>query len=253
MQEFGRRLRTIREQKGFTQQQLELELDASFGHISKIESGKVNPSKETILRIADILGLSQSERIILLGLNVERVSQEEVQKAKGYTAEYLAKSPHPAYLSDDLWFAYYANGAFLKLIGVGNDPATKEKYEQQFGGLNILEWLFNPSYGLRQLIPEKLWEHTVLKHCVYFIHFTDYVLRRGQAWLDTLMHKLHTCPDFDRIWSKSLEEVKESQFERHDFFITFSKNGREHKFVMTEAQVNSMPRFLLVEYFPYRG
>lgn len=61
----GEKIKELRISKGFTQQQLELEIEASFGHICRIEKGDVNPTKETLLKIADVLQLSIQEKLEL--------------------------------------------------------------------------------------------------------------------------------------------------------------------------------------------
>lgn len=61
----GKKLKDFRIAKGFTQQQLELEIGASFGHISRIESGDINPTKETLLRISNVLNLDLSDKLQL--------------------------------------------------------------------------------------------------------------------------------------------------------------------------------------------
>jgi len=119
----GERIRAFRKLKGLTQLALELELDASPGHISKIESNKVNPTKETVLKISQILELNLREQAILLGLSLDPLSPQAIQKAIAHTSDYLNQLDKPAYLSDDLWFVYAGNHHLLDMLGV---PATPE-------------------------------------------------------------------------------------------------------------------------------
>ena len=57
----GEKLRKYRIRKGMTQLELELEIDASLGSISRIENGQVNPTKETLKKIEKVLKLSKRE------------------------------------------------------------------------------------------------------------------------------------------------------------------------------------------------
>lgn len=66
---YGDKIRELRSKKGISQ--LDLEIKAGFcpGVVSRIETGKVNPSKETLAKIAVALGLSITECAKLFGLN----------------------------------------------------------------------------------------------------------------------------------------------------------------------------------------
>jgi len=46
-------IKALRKTKGFTQEQMSEELDISYSHYTKIESGDVQPSWELLLRISD--------------------------------------------------------------------------------------------------------------------------------------------------------------------------------------------------------
>lgn len=59
--EFGKKLRKYRKQRGFNQLDLELCANMAPGSISRIENQKINPSKETLYRIAIALNLNESE------------------------------------------------------------------------------------------------------------------------------------------------------------------------------------------------
>ena len=54
---FGKKVATLRNQKGLTQQQLGMDCGITTTKIQKIENGDVNPSLSTIIHLADRLGL----------------------------------------------------------------------------------------------------------------------------------------------------------------------------------------------------
>lgn len=53
-----------------SQLDLEMTINSSPGSISRIENGKINPTKETLHKIADALCLNCFERAELLGINI---------------------------------------------------------------------------------------------------------------------------------------------------------------------------------------
>jgi transcriptional regulator with XRE-family HTH domain len=58
---FGKRLKSIRQKKGLTQLDLELESGISRTEISRIENGLKNIEFYTIVKLAEALGVSLSE------------------------------------------------------------------------------------------------------------------------------------------------------------------------------------------------
>lgn len=64
----GQKIRYFRKRAGLSQLDLELEIEAAQGSLSRIENGEVNPTKETILKIIEKLNIKGVEAISLLGL-----------------------------------------------------------------------------------------------------------------------------------------------------------------------------------------
>jgi len=69
------KIREYRIRAHISQLQLELAINASTGSISRIENGQINPTKETLLKIADVLYLNFLEKADLLGL---QITEEEL-------------------------------------------------------------------------------------------------------------------------------------------------------------------------------
>lgn len=66
----GQKIRRFRKRAALSQLSLELVIEASPGSLSRIESGKVNPTKETIVDIAKALKLETREIASLFGIEV---------------------------------------------------------------------------------------------------------------------------------------------------------------------------------------
>jgi transcriptional regulator with XRE-family HTH domain len=64
----GDKIRNYRKRSGISQFELELRIEASPGSISRIESGQINPTKETLLKIIDSLDLVGIEATSLFGV-----------------------------------------------------------------------------------------------------------------------------------------------------------------------------------------
>jgi GAF domain-containing protein len=69
----GDQIKKYRKRAKKSQLDLELAIGCSQGSISRIENGEVNPSKETLVHIIDVLNLKSFEAAPLLGLNIENI------------------------------------------------------------------------------------------------------------------------------------------------------------------------------------
>jgi len=66
----GKKIKFFRLRAGLSQLDLELAIHAAQGSISRIESGRVNPTKETIWSIATHMDLSREDTASLFGLDL---------------------------------------------------------------------------------------------------------------------------------------------------------------------------------------
>ena len=136
--QIGQRLKAFRKYKGLTQQQLELELGLSPGHVSKIESGKINPTKETLLKISEVMQLIQNEKQILLGLNLDPVTSNQINHAIKLVSAEFASSPNLMIMTDDFGFIWKANKKIYQLLGLPEHNDICEQYKKNNAGINFL-------------------------------------------------------------------------------------------------------------------
>jgi len=69
----GTKIKFLRNRARLSQLNLELQIQAAQGSISRIEKDDVNPTKETLLKIIQVLELPIHESIDLLGLNMDNI------------------------------------------------------------------------------------------------------------------------------------------------------------------------------------
>ena len=72
----GRRIRSLRTIKGWSQQQLGEKADVNYKFVGEIERGRQNPSFDTLLKIASALGVELSE---LFRFEHEVLGRKEVE------------------------------------------------------------------------------------------------------------------------------------------------------------------------------
>ncbi len=68
-QAFGKRLKELRKQKGWTQKELANQLDIRYSHLNKYENGMHAPPLEKLIQLADIFDVSLD--FLVMGLPME--------------------------------------------------------------------------------------------------------------------------------------------------------------------------------------
>src|SRR3990170_8386705 len=144
--ELGKKIRYFRERARLSQFDLEMELDASPGSISRIENGRVNPTKETILKISEVLKLKQNEKADLLNVIPLFPSQEDIDSAIKEVGDYFNKDGVIAYMYDDWWILRAASKDLPKILNLTPEVVKKVV------GKNLLEMYFDPKLGVRGLL-----------------------------------------------------------------------------------------------------
>lgn len=235
----GQRLRRFREAKGFTQQQLELAIDASFGHISRIESGKINPTKETLLKITEVLKLDDETIRFLICVELEPVNKQQIQEAIQDTKEYLDLSKYPSFLTDDYFFVHFWNKKMLELFQVNL------KFAETFRGMNILAIMLHPKF--REFMSKQRWESLLINDLVFFMKSVHYFLYPENQVFKDLISSLSKYPEFLTFWNKA-EEMCRKAIIPGENLIFIGKENREVSYYMSTINVIHHPRFRIIEY-----
>ncbi|MDQ6985248.1 MAG: helix-turn-helix transcriptional regulator [Candidatus Dojkabacteria bacterium] len=97
----GQRIKYFSKRAGISQLDLEVNIEASHGSISRIEKGITNPSKESLLKITQELNLNKLEKDYLFGDTIKPASTEEISKVVEYMKDYMSKKNILAYILDD--------------------------------------------------------------------------------------------------------------------------------------------------------
>lgn len=164
----GPLLRRWREARHVSQLDLALEAEVSTRHISYLETGKAEPSKEMLLTLCNALDVPLRERNLLLlaagyapvygetNLDDPRMAQVRA------VVEVILKSnePRSAIAHDHHWNVIMANDAFIRFVtmSLGKPPAGLVPLQvTKPPRLNLLRLLFDPS-GMRKVIVN--WEES---------------------------------------------------------------------------------------------
>ena len=121
---FGPRLKWWREQRGLSQLALSGAADMSQRHLSFLESGRAEPSREMVLRLAAVLDLPlRQQNALMLAAGFAPVWREsdlgapelaEVNDALDYML--AQQEPYPAFVVNRRWNLLRANGGAGRLV-----------------------------------------------------------------------------------------------------------------------------------------
>jgi transcriptional regulator with XRE-family HTH domain len=116
-------LREWRASRGFSQLDLSLEVGVSARHLSCVESGKAQPSREMVARLADAFAMPLRERNALLAAagyapqypesKLETPSLARVRSAIGLILKH--QEPYPAFVMNRYWDVLLQNAAANRL------------------------------------------------------------------------------------------------------------------------------------------
>jgi len=149
---FGKRLAEWRERRRESQLGLALAAGVSQRHISFMESGRAQPSREMIVRLSDVLDIPLRARNELLtaagfaSLYGERpLVDVELQAAFGALQRIIVhQEPYPAFVIDRAWRIVMHNRAAASLMaGCFNEAALVALASD--GGVNFMRMMFEPA------------------------------------------------------------------------------------------------------------
>ncbi len=166
MSSVGTLLNEYRKTRRISQMDLGLQADVSSRHISFIENGRSQPSREMLLRLADVLDLSLRDSNLLLASGGYAAAYSEIAlNSPAMSAVYNAlnimldnHNPYPAIVVDNAWNIVMANSAYLAFSGLlaGTSSTTEVNLirmvlgDTQFRSI-IRNWDEVASYLLRRL------------------------------------------------------------------------------------------------------
>lgn len=192
----GKRIKYFRKRAGLSQLQLEAELGSSSGYISRVESGKVNPGKEFLLKLSRVLHLTSRESNYLVGVTAEPATKQEINEAISEIKEYYSNRGVFAYLLDDR----YRVLAISKGIETSLPKFHKDTNELKKKVLNksIMHVIFDDSLQLNKYLDkEKLNE-------LYFYQIARFYSELGflidDSYYSEVVHLLESKSEVKRIW-----------------------------------------------------
>jgi len=168
--DFAAALRYWRDKRGYSQLRLSTESNISQRHISFLESGRSQPSKELILKLGTVLDIPLRQRNVMLlaagyapAYQERKLSDPELNSVKQALDFMLAQqAPYPALVVDRLWNLVMTNGPAAMMMKWLLDMPDNQPLPRD--GVNVLKLMLDPS-GVRKYLVN--WEEV----CTDLLHW----------------------------------------------------------------------------------
>ncbi len=161
---FATLLRRWRDRRKCSQLELALDANVSQRHLSFLESGRAQPSREMVLQLSDVLEIPMRERNQLLNaagfapVFHQRTLQDDDMKAVREALDLILQQhePFPALVVNRDWNMVMRNRAADRFLSLLGDPDAAWKKVDPSGHYNVMRMTFHPE-GLQPLIQN--WSH----------------------------------------------------------------------------------------------
>lgn len=170
---FGQMLRDWRLRRRYSQLALALEAEISQRHLSFLESGRSNPSRDMILRLAEFLQMPLRDRNALLtaagyapAYHSRGFMSPDMDQARAAIERILTgHEPHPALAVDRGWTLCSANRA-VAVLTEGAAPTLLT------GDVNVLRLSLHPEGLAPRIINFREWRGHILARLTHDIDLT---------------------------------------------------------------------------------
>ncbi|MBF9231851.1 helix-turn-helix domain-containing protein [Microvirga alba] len=189
----GDYLREWRQRRRMSQLDLACEADISTKHLSFLETGRSQPSRDMVLLLAERLEIPLRERNLLLvaagyaPVFSQRSLDDPALEGARHAVDLVLKGhePYPALAVDRHWSLIAANEALLALIG-DVDPALLKP------PVNVLRLSMHPAGMARRIVNFSEWRNHLVARLRHQVDVT------ADAVLEALIAELSAYPTPDR-------------------------------------------------------
>jgi transcriptional regulator with XRE-family HTH domain len=237
-------LRQWRTARRVSQLGLALSADVSSRHVSFVETGRAQPSREMVLRLAEALQVPLRERnALLLAAGYAPLYSEtgldapELAQARRAVEFILAQQePYPAIVLDRHWNMLMANTATYRFLKLFPECVMAQPP-------NALKLLFDPK-GLRPFVEN--WEE-VAGRIIHRVH-REAAGAPSDAGVRALLEELLGYPGVPRDWrtpelERPLAPLLDIAYKRKDlklrFFSTITTFGTPQDVTLQELRIES--------------
>lgn len=244
---FGQSLRQWRTRRRMSQLELALEAEISSRHLSFLETGRAQPSREMVVLLAEVLQVplrDRNELLITAGYaplyhetSLDAPAMAQLHHALDFTLR--QQEPYPTLVLDRHWNVLKVNDGCARVQAYFLDPVAVA----ELGSPNAMRLMFHPR-AFRPYIVN--WEATAAS-LIQWLH-RDAINGFGDIESRKLLEELLAYPDVPRHWrtrdlAAPLVPFLAIHFRKHDldlrFFTTLTSLGTPYDITLQELRIES--------------
>ena len=243
----GAKIRFFRKRAGMSQMDLEMGINGAAGMLSRIESGQVNPSKETVLEVSKALKLNKREIDCMVGASSNPVTPEEIENARDEIKDYFSRANVFAYLICDRQRIWEVSKGFYRLFssGVENPDRVSEKVRS---GTQIIGVMIDPQYGISSYFDKDNLEIMLNYNLTRYYKELNFIT--DDTNIQETIRLIEEHPVANMIWRKIIESDGLCVRGLDSKIITFNFQKVKVSLRYGRENLNSNPRFEVIEYVP---
>jgi len=243
---FGRLFREWRARRRVSQLDLAVEAGVSSRHVSFIETGRAQPSREMVLMLARVLDVPLRDRNELLvaagyaamyrATDLDSPALDQARRALDFMLR--QQEPYPAIVVDRAWTILKANDGAVRLVEAFADPDAASEW-----GGNAMRLMFHPR-GFRPHIMN--WE-AMAAALIQWLH-RDVLSGLGGTETRNLLNELLSYPGVPPRWRTLDLDVSTAPFLAIEFrkpdlelryFSTLTSLGTPHDITLQELRIEA--------------
>lgn len=233
----GTRIKYFRKRAGLSQLDAEIAIGLSSGVLSRIENNNINPTKESVLKIAEVLKLNEEEIDYLIGKTQTPATEEEIQTAKKSIEPLLLSTNRLLYLLDDRKRLIAVSNGFKKLI-----PIKWENYIGKSVIELIVDQANNPISRIFKL-------NTIIKNQLTLYYKEMGYQEDDQIYIESV-NKINSTQHTKKIWNEiTNNKVNINVYDQSYREIVISIYGIKLKMNFSREKLLDSRRFEIVEYY----
>ena len=245
-------LKSWRKQRGFSQLALALASDVSQRHLSFLESGRSQPSRDMILRLGTALEIPfRDQNTLLTAAGFAPVFVESDLSASELAPIRRAldfmlrqQEPYPAIVMDRYWNQLQSNQAAQCLLGLLIEPKQLECCCSSSGQVNLMKAMLHPQV-LRSVVAN--WE-AVASVLIRRVH-REAIAAGENSLSHALFQEVLQYADVADLWQAHTPEIWQAplltvNFEQDgqqlSFFTTLATLGTPYDITLQELRIESL-------------
>lgn len=241
MTPLGQKIKFFRKRAKVSQFELEGKIGASAGSLSRIESGEVNPTKETLEKIKKALNLTYIETLFLDGEYAETLTWDTVKIFLGEVDYILNNHGEFAYVLDERYRIWAVSKGLFKLLKI------TEADWVNYRGRNILEVMFDKESPVQLYFDKKSKYQMSILQVARVRQLLG--LSEIDEYIENLFKHLIKIQEFKKVWSAVCKKDWDT-FTTNSHKVDFLVKGKKIELFFHMEHLEFQPRLILIIFKP---